>query len=511
MSVPTDRVRPAVPRWAIVAASALLLLMLAGVGGLVHQAQERAAAAVESRFRLRAEIAERFLRAYVEDILRRERAIAEAELHEPVLREQDFVRVVQAFGFEAAVLLDGAGRLELVYPPQPAIIGKELASSYVHLQRALVEGSYVSSVVPSAALGVPVVAFATRYATPHGPRVISGAYDAAHTPLRAYISNLTPVHTSTIDLIDAEGAFVTSSRSARDHGQRLADVDPRLARAIRADMNGEYVGERGPRLFTTQPIKGTSWKLVAAVDVDALYGPARGRSNWIDWLLYSAFCLALSTAAYLFWRLLESRVALRAMNKDLERLARVDRLTGLPNRLHVEEQLVRMRSAARRQQQPLSVFVTDVDHFKSINDTYGHLCGDEVLSTLGQRMVAVLRVEDMLGRWGGEEFLCVLPNTGDGVVTKVAERARAAVSQSPIVLSTGQSVRVTVSIGCATLNRAANDDPVRRADDALYRAKQLGRDRVVSSDPPEHDGSLPAAEPAPAQQPGARATNRSRA
>jgi two-component system cell cycle response regulator len=186
-------------------------------------------------------------------------------------------------------------------------------------------------------------------------------------------------------------------------------------------------------------------------------------------------------ALWLLHRLYDSRQQLRAMNADLVQLARIDRLTGLPNRLHLEEELARVCSATRRQGRHMSVFVIDVDRFKSINDRHGHASGDDVLRELAKRWSAALRVEDTLGRWGGEEFLCILPNSDCGVVTHVAERLRAEASQAPIMLAQGTPIRVTVSIGCATLTDTPDDEPIQRADTALYEAKQRGRDRVVMS------------------------------
>jgi diguanylate cyclase (GGDEF)-like protein len=146
--------------------------------------------------------------------------------------------------------------------------------------------------------------------------------------------------------------------------------------------------------------------------------------------------------------------------------------------------MTRLVSAAARQKLPFSIFIVDVDHFKSVNDSFGHRGGDDVLRILAARMTSALRAEDMIGRWGGEEFLALLPNTAAEGACTVSNRVRAMASCSPVVLPDGSGLRVTLSIGCATKLEAWDLDYVQRADQALYSAKTQGRDRVVTSNPP---------------------------
>jgi diguanylate cyclase (GGDEF)-like protein len=177
--------------------------------------------------------------------------------------------------------------------------------------------------------------------------------------------------------------------------------------------------------------------------------------------------------------LLASRDRLRAINADLDHLARVDRLTEVPNRRELEEQLGRLQSASARHHQPLSALVVDVDHFKRVNDQHGHAAGDEVLRDLVRRMSSKLRQEDVLGRWGGEEFVVLLPNTSRTGALIAAERMRSAAAAEAVVLSDGREVRATVSIGCATSSFPPDAELIERADAALYEAKRSGRDRVA--------------------------------
>ena len=167
-------------------------------------------------------------------------------------------------------------------------------------------------------------------------------------------------------------------------------------------------------------------------------------------------------------------------NAELDRLSRVDALTGAYNRRHIDEQLQQHASAARRHRQPLSVLLLDIDHFKRVNDTEGHGGGDAVLCEITRRINDAVRAEDIVGRWGGEEFLVVLPQTTLEGALLIAERVREGVARSPVIIG-DRTINVTLSGGCAGTDRPEPDDLVRRADEALYRAKDTGRNRIVAA------------------------------
>jgi two-component system cell cycle response regulator len=164
-----------------------------------------------------------------------------------------------------------------------------------------------------------------------------------------------------------------------------------------------------------------------------------------------------------------------AQGARLEALLREDALTGLSNRRAILTQLGGMVSGARRHGHPLSIAVLDLDHFKSINDTHGHKCGDEVLVAAVHAMGAHLRAEDQLGRLGGEEFLVLLPDTKADAAVHVAEKLRAEVAEAPA------KVPITVSVGVATWDGETPEELLQRADEALYAAKESGRDRVMAA------------------------------
>ena len=154
-----------------------------------------------------------------------------------------------------------------------------------------------------------------------------------------------------------------------------------------------------------------------------------------------------------------------------------DMLTGALSRRELESRLGKEHARARRNGQMLSLLICDFDHFKAINDRYGHAAGDAVLRSLVAVMKSALRQPDLIGRYGGEEFVVILPITDESGAIDTAERLRAAVEASPVPWPDGP-IAVTASIGVATV---LDDDPqtaLRAADAALYRAKQGGRNRV---------------------------------
>jgi len=155
-----------------------------------------------------------------------------------------------------------------------------------------------------------------------------------------------------------------------------------------------------------------------------------------------------------------------------------DPLTGAGNRIALDQSLAREIEIARRQQQPLSVLMLDIDHFKTINDTHGHATGDEVLRAVSHTIKDRLRNIDQVFRFGGEEFLIVMTNTGRESAALVGERLRNAALQLTYPVQ-GSPVELTVSLGCSTLLPGESPDSlVRRADTALYAAKRQGRNRL---------------------------------
>jgi diguanylate cyclase (GGDEF)-like protein len=163
----------------------------------------------------------------------------------------------------------------------------------------------------------------------------------------------------------------------------------------------------------------------------------------------------------------------------LAKRAMIDGLTGLWNRACFEQRLASEMSLARRSERPLACAMLDLDHFKQINDAHGHPFGDEVLRGVAQVLLDTCRTEDVPCRYGGEEFVLLLPNTAANGAIAMAERIRTAVADFPFTFRRSR-VKVTCSIGVAdNLHGGADTSILDLADGALYRAKQDGRDRAV--------------------------------
>ena len=165
----------------------------------------------------------------------------------------------------------------------------------------------------------------------------------------------------------------------------------------------------------------------------------------------------------------------------LKRLNESDHLTLLHNRRHLEDRLPVEIQRSRRSGRPLVVAMIDIDRFKRVNDTHGHDVGDEVLCEVADRLRRVSRSSDVVSRWGGEEFLCIFPDTNMRQGRLVAERVRKAVADTPFSTSAGP-LQLTVSLGIYRLS--AGDDAhslVQRADQALYTGKRQGRNRVIAA------------------------------
>lgn len=168
---------------------------------------------------------------------------------------------------------------------------------------------------------------------------------------------------------------------------------------------------------------------------------------------------------------------LKHANQIADRMARTDELTNINNRrafMELGEQTTRL---CQRQRQPLSALLIDVDHFKQINDTYGHSAGDLVLKQIGSLMAQQFRAADVCGRIGGEEFAVLLADTDAQAATSVANKFRQAVASTTLQWQ-GHTLQVTVSIGVASHN-ADLGALLQRADAAMYQAKNSGRNRVI--------------------------------
>ncbi len=174
-----------------------------------------------------------------------------------------------------------------------------------------------------------------------------------------------------------------------------------------------------------------------------------------------------------------NRRQLQAANKELQRLSSTDRLTGLFNRGHWEEMLRQDYARHRRYDRNAALVMFDIDHFKNINDSYGHQAGDAVIQQTAELVRQCMRDADIAGRYGGEEFVVLLPDTDSEGATTFAERLRQAI-EAHAVHHEEHLIRFTVSLGIADLSLPTNGyaQLIERADQALYASKASGRNRV---------------------------------
>ena len=186
------------------------------------------------------------------------------------------------------------------------------------------------------------------------------------------------------------------------------------------------------------------------------------------------------------WGIFSLIVALEQARHRAHVQSITDSLTGRANRRHFVHTAQQAIDLAQRHHWPLALLMLDIDHFKSVNDTHGHSTGDQVLVEVARRCAQCLRTTDLLARWGGEEFVVLLPNTPLEHARQLAERIREAVAVSAQLSAPAGAVRVTISMGAAGMSAGEPmtlDALVQAADQALYKAKRAGRNRVSLAQP----------------------------
>lgn len=196
-------------------------------------------------------------------------------------------------------------------------------------------------------------------------------------------------------------------------------------------------------------------------------------------LVFSAphFLLLLALSSYVIYRW-------HQREREVRQLAIMDPLTGVANRRWIMDELERELERSRRHNLDLSVIMVDLDHFKAINDTHGHLVGDRVLKTAASVLSETVRMTDMVGRYGGEEFLILLPDTDREAAREVAERCRRHIAATRAVVGGDTGFAITASLGVGSQHgneRLHGDSLIGDADQALYQAKRGGRNRTVVS------------------------------
>jgi len=226
--------------------------------------------------------------------------------------------------------------------------------------------------------------------------------------------------------------------------------------------------------------------VVARLVPDMVAG--RLSADVVDYLRITMFMIASVGLLHIIAQVKEQAAEARATAAAMTRLANTDALTGIANRRRLHEVLEERALGDRSAQRSLAVILLDLDHFKQVNDAHGHEAGDVVLRQVGETLAAAVRDTDLLGRWGGEEFLIIAPDTTPADAATLAERCRASLAAA----SFPHVGTVTASLGVAMLGPGDTAwRLLRRADEALYRAKAAGRDQV------RHQPAVPAPRLAP--------------
>lgn len=295
--------------------------------------------------------------------------------------------------------------------------------------------------------------------------------DAVHQLITSYQQRF---H-RTIYFVDKEGQIVLfGAQSGRDTDLRRSPGIGSLVNQILEDKKGSYQFEANSHthILNVNYLPELKWYLFVEQDEDLALSGIR------QTLLANLLISFLVTLVVIFL----TQMAINRYQQRLEEMASTDKLTGLLNRQAFALFADRLMAGQRRTASPLSLLLLDVDHFKAVNDTYGHRTGDQVLSGIARLLQANLRESDMTVRWGGEEFLIVLQDCDRQEAFRVAEKLRSGLAAAPLDTG-GTPIAVTISIGVSAYDGEENlDQAISRADAALYEAKGQGRNRVVLSE-----------------------------
>lgn len=217
------------------------------------------------------------------------------------------------------------------------------------------------------------------------------------------------------------------------------------------------------------------------------------------WILLFIGLLVSGLAAFV----VQNNHELKRMQERLEEMAQIDALTAIANRRHFMATAPALLSQAARNRQRCFIIMLDVDHFKNINDSYGHAAGDEALKCIAMRIKKTLRPYDLLARYGGEEFIILVVGVEQETAEKLSARVRLSICESPIMVD-DTPIQISASFGLAPVESESGlEESIRHADSALYKAKKAGRNRSVSYSPSGEgpSGGLPSGEALPPRTP----------
>jgi diguanylate cyclase (GGDEF)-like protein len=434
-------------RLGILVVLAWLAVMVAG-GWVLAASQTSNRKAMAGRLEARTKYAASFISIYAHDLLTHDRSSAESWMVPSVVTRDRLSRAASAQNMSGAVLLDAHGHPIVTTAGAARSVETLLSQRYAAF--AATGASGAPSQISLVEVGrTPLILFAVRFSSASGPRTLAGAYAIGATVIPTALDHALSTHGWQAFLVDSTGG--------------------RLAAGKPGSPPTDSVSFRAA-------VAGTPWHIVVNDPQSQLYGFLTGPGRWVGWLALAGLTVAGLAIILLIAGLARQRTQLIAQRGELARLAAVDPLTGLRNRRAIEQLLHETLSAARRHELALSLLIVDVDHFKAFNDRLGHRIGDAVLTHAARVLDDALRAEDAIGRWGGEEFLVVLPGTDEEGAVILSERLRAALAADQPAEASEHGMPVTVTIGVAEWQQEDMNELISRADRALYGGKAAGRD-----------------------------------
>jgi diguanylate cyclase (GGDEF)-like protein len=393
--------------------------------------------------------------------------------------------------FEIAVVWRRAN--DAPWPPPAWLAGALLIAALTWLasSAASVRGADLPAALSEALLPGSMLAFAALYAAPDftfrsigshsGVWIAAGAAIACWFGASAMAPSTLPLALSTFGGSGVLLGLVSGNQTAVALGNVAFIASGltivagywRASSTLLPDVHGERVEEVLPPLLVAL--------VFAALVLHTASNPHREAALRVA--AGSALALLVIRQLVMLGRRRAAVETAERERAEYARRASIDALTGLPNRPALIERLVEELERARRYEQPVSVCYVDADFFKAINDEHGHAAGDDALRVIAASLRQTLRVFDVVGRYGGEEFLVIAPGTHLGDAVKLGERLRVAIEDQVIRLPSGAEISSTISIGVAEYptNATELEALIDRADIALYEAKQTGRNRVVAS------------------------------
>ena len=468
-------------------ACAMILDLRREVGARAQDTADSLLHAVERDIARNVEVLDLSLQGAVDGLSRPDVMSAEPHLRNAVL----FDRSATATNLGALIVYDADGILKF---DSAGIVPRTIAPAtdrdYFKAQQAADRGLFISQPYVSRLLGQPVVGLSRRVSGPDG----SFAGVALATIQISYftdlISKLKLGSAGVVSLVRDDGTVIvrSSATQASFSGDNLRG-SPVFER-MRRERSGSFVGASSldgvERLYTFTHVGQLPLVLSVALATKDIYSAWSGKALWGGLVLVVICLVVIGLTAVLTRELRRRDVAERglvAANAELARLSRTDGLTGLCNRRTFDETLDREVRRAARTGRQVALVLLDVDHFKRFNDRYGHGAGDDALRAVaGILGEAATRPGDLAFRVGGEEFALLLPETGLAGAMIVAEKIRLRVRLLGRAHADSPAGILTVSLGATEIRDGDASVAYARADEALYRSKHAGRDRVSAGE-----------------------------